>query len=129
MKKSRTPTLALATWILFSLALLPVAVTTALAQSQTGTIEGRVQNELTGRYLNNARVSIKGTDLQVYTDETGRYRLTNLPSGVVTLEVLYSGLEKHEATVGVTAGQIITRNIGLAPGHVPGQENVFDLGR
>lgn len=101
--------------ILFSLVLLPVALSSGLAQAQTGTVEGRVQNEITGRYLNNSRVTVKGTDIIVHTDESGRYRLTNVPSGPITLEVFYTGLEKQEVSVSVAPGETIRRNVSLAP--------------
>lgn len=35
-----------------------------------------MQYHVTGDYLNNARVSIKGTNQVVLTDESGTYRLT-----------------------------------------------------
>ena len=46
---------------------------------------GRVQNAATGQYLNNARVTVKGTDLTVFTDETGTFQLAAVPAGTVTL--------------------------------------------
>ena len=64
----------------------------ASAQS-TGTISGRVQNVVTGNFLNNARVSVKGTDIVAYTDESGTYRLVGVPGGNVTLEVFYTDLD------------------------------------
>ena len=38
----------------------------------TGSITGRVQNVVIGRYLTNVRVSVKGTDLVASTDEFGQ---------------------------------------------------------
>ena len=54
-----------------------------IAQTATGAITGRVQNEATGQYLNNARVTVKGTDLAVFTDDTGSFRLPQVPAGPV----------------------------------------------
>ncbi|MDO8543231.1 MAG: TonB-dependent receptor [Opitutaceae bacterium] len=78
----------------------------------TGAISGRVQNEATNQYLNNARVTVKGTDISALTDEFGSFRL-NVPSGPVVLEVLYSGLDPQQVTVTVPAGQMVEQNIGL----------------
>lgn len=89
--------------------------------AHTATITGRVQNEITGRYLNNARVSVKGTDLRVLTDESGLYRLNNAPAGRILLEVVYSGLEKQEVEVEATPGQTLVKNVNLAP---PGAQTV-----
>src|SRR5215217_6635117 len=48
---------------LFALITALLFVISAPAQSEParGTIEGRVQNLVTGEYLNNARISVKGT--------------------------------------------------------------------
>ena len=105
--------------LLAALIVLPAAVTPVQAQMRTGAaaIEGRVQNEVTGRYLNNARVSVKGTSLRTMTDEFGRYVLANVPSGSgsVMIEVLFSGLETKEVSVSVTSGQRATLDVKMAP--------------
>ncbi|MCX6955851.1 MAG: TonB-dependent receptor [Verrucomicrobia bacterium] len=79
----------------------------------TGTLSGRVQSEATGRYLTNARVTVKGTDLVAFTDESGSYRLSHVPAGAAIVEAFYSGLEPRTATVAVTAGQNTERDFGL----------------
>ena len=79
----------------------------------TGTLSGRVQSETTGRYLNNARVTVKGTDLVAFTDESGSYRLARVPVGTATVEAFYSGLEPLTAAIPVTAGQNSERDFGL----------------
>jgi TonB-dependent receptor len=82
------------------------------AGSSTALI-GRVQNQATGQYLNNARVSIKGTDVAVFTDETGTFRLTGLAPGAVTLEAFYSGLDPLEVSVELRPGETVQRDINL----------------
>ena len=79
-------------------------------------ITGRVQNAATGQYLNNARVVVKGTDVVAFTDETGSYRLTNVPPGSVVLEVFYTGMAPQQITVNVTGAATIERDISLAGG-------------
>src|SRR4051812_1138744 len=64
-----------------------------------GIIEGRVLNATNGDYLNNARVSIEGTDAETLTDRAGQFRLTGVPSGEVKLKVNYSGLASAVKTV------------------------------
>jgi TonB-dependent receptor len=83
------------------------------AERGTGSISGRVQNEATGQYLNNARVTVKGTDLTAFTDDTGSFRLASVPAGTVVLEVLYSGLDPLQVPLVVAAGQRIERDINL----------------
>ncbi|HUR58164.1 MAG TPA: carboxypeptidase regulatory-like domain-containing protein, partial [Opitutaceae bacterium] len=49
----------------------------------TGSISGRVLNEATSQYLNNARVTVKGTDITTFTDSTGSFRISGVPTGTV----------------------------------------------
>ncbi len=84
------------------------------AQSATGEISGRVQNEATGQYLNNARVTVKGTDLTSFTDDTGSFRLARVPAGSVVLEVLYSGLDPQQVPLVIAAGQRVERDVNLS---------------
>ena len=58
---------------------LPAAV---FAQATSGSITGRVLNAGNGRYLNNARVTIEGTNQEAFTDEFGGYRFDNVPAYV-----------------------------------------------
>src|SRR5688572_22325244 len=80
----------------FGAALL-LSIVTALAQSAgTGTIDGHIQNKVTGDFLNNARVSVKGSTLVTLTDDSGYYRLNGVPAGEVALRVFFTGLDEKE---------------------------------
>ena len=105
---ARVPAFAALAWLLFT-------SITVFAQGQTGSVIGRVQNEVTGRYLNNALVKVKGTDIETLSDEAGRFRITNVPAGSATLEVFYTGLERQNVTINVIPSQEITTNVNLAP--------------
>ncbi|HEY1110590.1 MAG TPA: carboxypeptidase regulatory-like domain-containing protein, partial [Opitutaceae bacterium] len=106
-------TTRLAAALLPTCALFLASALSAFAQAGSGAVEGRVQNQVTGDYLNNARVSIKGTNQVVLTDESGTYRLTGVPAGPVTLRVLFSGLDEQELTVTVPAGQTAQQDVRL----------------
>ncbi len=107
----RLPLLALALSALFS---LPApGILAADANPHTGSISGRVQNAATGQYLNRARIAVKGTDLVVFTDEYGTYRLTDVPGGPTVLEVFYTDLDALQVTVDVPAGQLVERDVTL----------------
>src|SRR5688500_5730542 len=84
---------------------------TAVASS--GTVTGRVQNVATGQYLNNARIAVRGTDLQAFSDESGTYQLTRVPSGTVVLDVFYTGLDPQQITIEVPPGGSVERNVDL----------------
>jgi iron complex outermembrane receptor protein len=79
----------------------------------TGTVTGRVLNVATGRYLNNARVTIEGTSLQAQTNEFGEFRLGGVPAGTARVQTFYTGLDPSTTTVNVTAGQTATVDIQL----------------
>src|SRR5688572_16968068 len=101
-----------------ALAMATVAPALALAQTATapqltGSISGRVQNVATGQYLNNARVSVKGSNNTVFTDKDGTYRLVNVPSGPVTLEVFFTDLDLATIQLNVPAGGLATQDVNL----------------
>ena len=89
--------------------------------ADAGVIEGRVQNRATGDYLNNARVSIKGTNSVVQTDEGGFFRITGVPAGATTLRVMFTGLDEQEVAVNVAAGQTAQQDIQLTSASRYGQ--------
>jgi hypothetical protein len=86
---------------------------TVVSATGTGSISGRVQNPATGQYLNNARITVKGTDIATLTDEFGTFHLSQVPAGSVTVQAFYSGLDPQEVTVTVTPGQRAERDISL----------------
>ncbi|MBL9209996.1 MAG: TonB-dependent receptor [Opitutaceae bacterium] len=93
----------------FAVAAAPAADNTAA----TGSITGRVQNVVTGQYLARARVAVKGTDMVTFTDDFGTYRLADVRSGQVVLEVFYTDLDAQEVTVEVPAGRLAERDVAL----------------
>lgn len=103
---------------------LPAAL---LAQTGTGSIEGRVLNLGNGRYLNNARVTIEGTNHETFTDAFGGYRFDNVPAGAVTVKAGYTGLDTDSTAVTVVAGQTATHNVDLTSKERYGEEKVMQL--
>ena len=98
----------------FSFAARPAAL--AADSAATGIITGRVQNATTGQSLNNARVSVKDTDLVTFTDETGSYRLPQVPARPIVLEVFYTGMEPKQIPVNVDKGAVLERDVSLSGG-------------
>ena len=79
----------------------------------SASITGRVQNVVTGQFLNNARVTVRGTGLEVFTDQTGAYRLPQVPAGKVVLDVFFTGLDTQSAPLDLAAGQPAVRDFDL----------------
>jgi len=96
-----------------ALAVLAAALPLPAQTSATGTITGRVQNAVTGDSLNNARVSVKGTNIVTLTDEGGTFQLNNVPAGNVTIRTFFTGLDEQEATVTVAPGASVEHNVDL----------------
>ncbi|MBI5692335.1 MAG: TonB-dependent receptor [Verrucomicrobia bacterium] len=99
----------------------------APAAVPTGEITGRIQNVVTGQYLNNARVTVTGTDLVAFSDQTGSYRLTGVPAGTVTLEIFYTGLDQQRLALTVPAGGTVEREVGLTSAARYGTDTVVKL--
>jgi iron complex outermembrane recepter protein len=79
----------------------------------TGTVTGRVQNVTNGMYLNNARVTVEGTNKEVFTNEYGEFMLTDIPAGEVKLRVSFTGLDPQIVTVTVPAGQVAEQDVRI----------------
>jgi TonB-dependent receptor len=106
-----------------------MAVSSAFAQSGTGTIQGRVSNPATGEYTRNAEVRVAGTNLVAYTEADGTFRIPNVPAGEVALTVTYIGYNTVNETFTVSAGQTAVRDINITSTAVAGtnQDGVVEL--
>jgi hypothetical protein len=83
---------------------LALVVSVARAQSApTGNLTGRVLNQAANLSLENARITVAGTNREVFTNAFGEYRLTGLAPGNITLTVFSTGLVPQTTTVAVTA--------------------------
>jgi iron complex outermembrane recepter protein len=81
----------------------------------TGTLTGRVVNTAGGAALENARVTLAGSSREAFTDAFGEFRLSQLPTGDVTLTVFFTGLTPATTTVKVAAGETTRRDFALTP--------------
>ena len=111
----RSPTRLLRQSITVIVTLVFAAMLAAQAVS-TGLIEGRVFDARRGEYLENARVTIDGTSQEVLTDETGQFRLSNVPIGTVTLKIFYTGLGSRSEVVMVVAGPAVQHDVTFSDG-------------
>ena len=96
------------------LALLPLVVwgSVAQAQTQTGTVSGRVLDEKnTG--VPGATVLVEGTTIGTATNSDGTYVLTNVPAGARTLVISFVGYAVQRRAVTVEAGQTATVPVTL----------------
>ena len=90
------------------LALLGLALPSALLAQGTGTVEGTVVDGASQRPLANAQVSIQGTGATVgaLTNAQGTFRVPNVAVGTQTVRARLIGYAAASTTVQVTAGAI-----------------------
>jgi iron complex outermembrane receptor protein len=79
----------------------------------TGTIQGRVYNPTSQEYVRNAEVRLANSNQLTYTENDGSFTLTNVPAGVATVTITYTGYNTLTETVNVSAGQTATRELNL----------------
>ena len=88
----------------------PGAVT---AQTPTGAIEGTITDAASGQPLNDAAISVAGTEFSALTNTAGHYSLSGIPAGEHTVKVLIIGYATQERQVTVTSGQTTVADFAL----------------
>src|ERR1700758_628712 len=88
-------------FVLFCLISLGLPVS---AQSGKGAVTGTVRDSGSS-ILSGALVELLPLGRKVVSDDTGKFRITDVPAGEYTLSVSYVGLSVANAQVVVSAGQ------------------------
>ena len=99
----------------------PVAIVSAQQPiaDRTGRIVGRILDASTGRGVSEVGVQIVGTTLGGMSGVEGRYAVTNIPAGTVTIQVRRIGYAPKTITgILLSAGQTLEQNITLQPATV-----------
>jgi TonB-linked SusC/RagA family outer membrane protein len=87
----------------------------ASAQSQQGTITGRVTDASTGRPIPSVQLSVIGTNLGTQSNAEGQYTIRGVGAGSVELRALRVGYTGGRQTVTVTAGGTTTADFSMQP--------------
>src|SRR5687768_7454461 len=74
------------------IAAMPAAPASGEVPQTTGIVEGRVFNAASGVALENARITLSPGGLTAYSDATGEFRVTGVPSGQVRVSASYVGM-------------------------------------
>jgi TonB-dependent receptor len=96
--------------LLFALILAPALFAQG---SATGTLTGRVTDAVTKLALSGARISVAGTSLRAFADQTGDFTIFNVPAGAQTLEFGYVGYGDAKQAVTVAAGAPTVANFAF----------------
>ncbi len=91
-------------------AVLGTAPVHAADAAATGSITGRVFNADSGNYLNNAKVTVEGSQAQVFTNDAGEFTLRGLPAGPTRVKVSFAGQKDLVEAVTVAAGAAVVTN-------------------
>jgi len=95
-------------------ALFALPVSSGLDAQATGIIQGRVTSEFGERPIAGVQLYIEARGLGTLSDETGVYRLVDVPAGVHEVSTQRIGYAATRQTVTVVAGQTVTLNLQLS---------------
>ena len=118
MMKYQKPLAIFAGW--FALALTSGLGAEPAGAAVSGAIEGRVLNVDNGQYVAGARVTVGATALETFTDSSGYYRLTHVPSGPAKVNVFFTGVRPAALTIPVAAGETARGDFELSSESQPG---------
>ncbi|MEP6493371.1 MAG: SusC/RagA family TonB-linked outer membrane protein [bacterium] len=94
-------------------AMVVAFATPAFAQS-TGTVSGHVTDRQSLRPLGNVQVRIVGSNRGAVTDDSGSYRIANVPAGAVQLAAQRLGYAPQSRPVTVTSGGTANADFAMA---------------
>jgi TonB-dependent starch-binding outer membrane protein SusC len=86
----------------------------SLAQEPPGRLIGRVVDHGNGKPLAGARVSVKDTDLNAITDNSGSFALIDVPAGPQVVEVELIGYEPRSSPVTVLSRETLEAELRLS---------------
>lgn len=86
----------------------------AFAQSESGSVTGRVTDTATGAPLTGVDISLENTPYTTATTRTGEFRLLGVPPGRHALVARYLGHADQRTDVTITAGQTLQAHVQMA---------------
>jgi TonB-dependent starch-binding outer membrane protein SusC len=87
----------------------------AVAQQNAGSIAGRVTETESQRPIAEAQISVVGTTRGARTDAEGRYRITGVPTGQVTVRLARIGYQSTTRQLTVVGGQETAADFSIGP--------------
>lgn len=82
-------------------------------QAQTGTVLGQVRDASTGEPVSASDVVIEGTQFNALTDDSGQYRIREVPAGTYTITAGRIGYGRQAQEITVVADQEVTIDFSL----------------
>ncbi len=85
-----------------------------------GTIQGVIKDATTQNPIENAEVSVQGTNLKTTTNAQGQYTIQDVPEGTRTVIATATGYTSQSKSVNVTANTTTTVDFSLTPSSAGG---------
>src|SRR5262245_12313339 len=98
----------------FLLGAFALALVSPAFGQNTGTVAGRVTDRQTERPLANVQVRILGSNRGAVTDDSGSYRVLNIPAGSAQIAVLRLGYGPQSRAITVPAAGSVTADFRMA---------------
>jgi len=93
--------------------MLLLASVNLMAQTKTGSIGGQVKTS-DGKPAAYVSVGLKNTNKVTQTDETGSFKIKNVPSGNYVLKISAVGVKAQEKEISVSEGQVSTIDFSIS---------------
>ena len=94
---------------------IALAIASPAFGQATGTITGRVTERQTQRPLASVQVRVVGSSRGAVTDDSGSYRIVNVPTGPTQIAVQRLGFGPQARIVAVTAAGVATADFAMSP--------------
>jgi dienelactone hydrolase len=103
-----------------------LVIAPSLVAVDTGRIEGRVVDDMTGKPLPFSNVTIEGTGMGAVTNMDGHYWILNITPGIFTLQARFVGYEDIiQSNVRVNKDQTTVVNFSLVPAVIQINEEYY----
>ncbi len=97
----------------------------SFAFAQTGSLRGKVFDDISQQPLAGANVMIEGSSLGAATDLQGNFTIRNIPAGDVRVVVSYIGYERIAPEITIVANTMVEEEFYLQPTIIEGQTVVI----
>jgi iron complex outermembrane receptor protein len=94
------------------LTLLPARAQVATPPA-IGTVTGKIFSPATGEFVRNAQVRVEETGQDAVSGNEGRFEISRVPAGRVTIVISYTGYRSIAAKIDVPAGATVNRDFEL----------------
>lgn len=101
-----------------------ITISSSLIYGQSGIVQGRIVDKLTGEKLVGANILIEGTVIGAATNIDGEFRISSVSAGKRILKASYIGYKSKEIEIEIFAGKVSELEVKLDTDIIEGEEVV-----